>query len=419
VAREAQESFVLMTSIIATLIVALSIGLLGAGLFISQRRLRRAGLPGLSAVLVRNARAVSSEKNGETVIHLEGQPEGLALNSVAGKCWELSDGTRTVFQIARIVGSNYNVTLGRALREVRAFSRRLKLALLALEPHEWDLLHVHHDDLFVGTKSPGVVEVTLESGLIVHAAACLQGADGTLRPWRGTRAERRAGNEAMRAHQKDEAPRESAARQFRKAWDCCVAGRLEMARVTFLKCAEATPDWANAWYQVGYVELRMKRYADAINSLQKAEKLSPGLFMVREYLDQALRLAAGNLSHEAFLLLDKATAAGLKEPESIIRLARKALRISPEFPSARLVLARAYEKKELFQMALEQLSHTIKMNPDPATLCHALLSRGSIFQAQGRPEMALREWEKVIELNGSSSATRSALESLTTAGSVH
>lgn len=398
---------------------ALLLTFLGAGIFISQRRLRRAGLPGLSAVLVRNARAVSSEKNGETIIHLEGQPEGLALNRVAGKCWELSDGTRNVFQIARIVASNYSVTLGQALREVRSFSRRLKLALLALEPHEWDLLHIHHDDLFAGTKSPGVVEVTLESGLIVHAAACFQGTDGVIRPWRGARSERRAGDLAMRSHQKDEAPLESAALEFKRGWEYCEAGRLDEARAAFSNCTESAPRWAKAWYQVGYVELRMKRYSDAANSLRRAEKLSPGLFMVREYLDQALRLATGDLSHEAFLLLDKTTTAGLKDPESIIRLARKALLLSPDYPSARLVLARAYEKKELFQMALEQLSHTIKMNPDPATLCHALLSRGSIFLAQGQPEMALREWEKVIELNGSSSATKRALDSMSATGWVH
>ena len=339
-----------MTPILAALITALLFGLLVAGILLSQRRLRRAGLPGLSAVLVRNARAASSEKNGETIIHLEGQPEGLALNRVAGKCWELSDGTRTVFQIARIVASNYSVTLTRALREVRSFSRRLKLALLALEPQEWDLMHIHDDDLFAGTKSPGVVEVALESGLIVHAAACLQGADGTLRPWRGTRQERRAGGNAMRAHHKDEAPLECAAREFKKGWDHCVAGRLQEARAAFLKCAESAPEWANAWYQVGYIHLRMRLYADAAKFLRRAEKLSPGLFMVREYLDQALRLASGGLSHEAFLLL---------------------------------------------------------------------LSRGSIFQAQGRPEMALKEWEKVIELNGSSSATKSALASMTSAGWVH
>jgi tetratricopeptide (TPR) repeat protein len=134
--------------------------------------------------------------------------------------------------------------------------------------------------------------------------------------------------------------------------------------------------------------------------------------MVREYLDQARRLSTGNLAHEAFLLFDRANATGLRDPDATIRLASRALEINPVYPSARLILARAYQKKAQFEKAFAELSRTIQMGPDRATLCHALFSRGTIFMAQGQTQEAVLEWEKVIEINGSAAATRSALANL-------
>jgi len=141
--------------------------------------------------------------------------------------------------------------------------------------------------------------------------------------------------------------------------------------------------------------------------------------MVREYLDQARRLAAGALSHDAFVLFDRASAAGFRDPDATIRLARKAIEITPQYPSAHLILARAYEKKERFDLALAALSRAIELSPDEATLCHALLSRGSIFMSMGRHDQATRELSKVIEINGSSSATRTALAALAQSAPAH
>jgi len=396
-------------------IVALAI----AAALIGRRRLLRAGLPRLSAVLVRNPGVVTTSRDGEMVISLTGQDEALALDQVAGRCWELTTGTRPVWRIGRMLSSSCKIPLAEAIGEVRSFSRGLKLALLAMEPSEWELIHIHRDGLFSGCSSEGIVESLREDGLIIHAARCLEGTDGIIRPWGGTWRERRRGAGAMRVHRAQEQVLEKAAVEFKRGWDSCSAGRLEEARAAFERSVRKAPRWANALYQLGYVCLRLQDYETARENLEQAEALSPGFYMVREYLDQAIRLAAGDLSQEAFLLLDKANAAGLKDPDATIRLARQALEISPKFPSARLILARAYEKKELLHMALEELAHTIQMNPDKATLCHALLSRGSIFMAQGRAEHAIREWTQVIRLDGSATATRTALANLASAGCVH
>ena len=71
------------------------------------------------------------------------------------------------------------------------------------------------------------------------------------------------------------------------------------------------------------------------------------------------------------------------------------------------------------ERALGELQRTIQMNPDKATLCHVLLSRGSIFQARGQTDQALREWEKVIEIDGSKTATRTVMETLASTSWTH
>ena len=107
----------------------------------------------------------------------------------------------------------------------------------------------------------------------------------------------------------------------------------------------------------------------------RTERISPGSFMVPEYLNVSRRLDEGRLSFEAFHLFERATTAEPLDPDAVITLCRKALELSPEFPSARPVLGRTCSRK--------------------------------------------RDYEKVIELNGSPIATRSAMAQLATSSSVH
>jgi tetratricopeptide (TPR) repeat protein len=407
-----------LLAIALTLTVAAAL----AALVLSRRLRGGAESVGKSAVLIKHPAAFTTFAAGEVVIALPGQVQGLALNAVAARCWELMDGTRTALSVARIVASEYGVPGSEGLREVRAFARRIKEATLALEAREWNLVHIHLHDVFAGSvlgDAGAIVEHRLSENLIVHAASCLVAPGGSIEPWRGGGRERRAAAAAMASHRGREAVLEEAAREFQSGWDLCAAGRLSEAEAAFRRCTDRAPDWANAHYQLGYVLLRSKRYEEAGRSLERTEALVPGHYMVREYIDQARRLAAGQLAHEAFALFDRANATGLRDPDTTIRLARRALEINPDFPSARLILARAYHKKALLDMALAELSRTIQMEPDPATLCHALYSRGTIFMAQGLAQEAMREWEKVIEINGSSSATRSALATMAASAAVH
>ena len=393
----------------------------GAAAFIAARHrtMRLAGVPRLKAVLVKHPAATTLAGPGEVIIALPKQGEGLALNAVAARCWELMDGTRSVIDIARDIAREYRVPLSEGVREVRTFVLRIKQSLLALEAGEWALAHVHFQDIFSGIPGEGLREIRLSRSLIVHTAECLIAPDGALRPWAGTRSDRRDAARAMEAHRAREAPLETAALDFQRGWDLCAGGNLAAAETSFRRCAETAPDWADAHYQLGYVLLRLKRFEEAIRSLSRADSLRPGLFMVREYLDQAHRMAAGALSHEAFVICDRANAAGLRDPDAAIRELRRALEITPRYPSARLVLARAWEKKDRYDLALAELGRALEADPDPATLCQALYSRGVIFMAQGRSDMAMRDWEKAIQINGSPGATTSAISHMASSAVPH
>jgi len=385
----------------------------------ARARRRAAGFPDASAILVKHPAVTTILKDGEMVLSLPKQAEGLALNAVAARCWELIDGSRTLGDIGHRVAADYGVSRHEGLREARTFARRLKQELLAPEAREQALVHVHLHDVFAGEIGEEIFEVRLSENLIVHAALCLRATDGTIEPWRGTSRERKRGLAAMKEHRRREAALEGAVRDFESGWEDCGAGRLLDAEAAFRRCTEAAPSWANAHYQLGYVSLRLKRQEEAIRCFERTEAISPGYYMVREYLDQATRIASGALSHEAFALFDRASAAGFRDPDATIRLARKAIEISPRYPSAHLILARAYEKKERLDLALVELSRTLEMGPDEATLCHALLSRGSIFMAMGRHDQAMRELSKVIEINGSTTATRTALATLAQTAPTH
>ena len=383
---------------------------------------RPAGLPSATAVFVKNPQATTSHDSGELILTLPRQREGLALNPVAGRCWELMDGRASLQVIAGLIAAEYQVTHATALDEIRRFSVRLRQGYYALEKHEWEVAHVHFSDLFLGARDEGVTERRRGDNMIVHVATEALGGDETIDSrrlafpwkWRG----RRAVAAFARHHEREEKLRE-ATRAFDAGWSHSGAGRLADAARAFQESSRFAPGWANPHYQLGYVYLRARRYEEAVGEFRRTEELSPGYFMVREYLHLARCLSEGRLSFEAFHLFEKATTAEPVDPDAVITLCRKALELSPEFPSARLVLGRAYARKRDYERALAELRGAIDNDPDRSTLCNALFARGSIFMARGMSEQALREFEKVIELNGSPLATRSAMAHLASSASVH
>jgi tetratricopeptide (TPR) repeat protein len=377
-------------------------------------------------VFVRNPDARASRDGVDLVLSFPRQAQGLALNPVAARCWELMDGQASLRAIARLIATENEVPLARALAEVTRFAARLRQSWYALPRAGWACAHTHAGEPFTGCAGDGVIEERPGDTLVVHRAAGAPALEPRRDPWwrrplRGllvSRAQARA-EAAFRHHVEREAPLRQAAAAFDRGWSACAAGRLDEAARAFEEAAQAAPEWANPHYQLGYVRLRMRRFPEAVAALGRAEELSPGFFMVREYLALARQLAAGMLRPEAFLLYDRASSAETADPDTVISLCRRALALSPVFPSARIILGRAYARKREYERAMDELRRAIATEPDAATLCHALFARGSIFMARGMSEQALREFEKVIQIDGSPVATRHVMAHLASSGSVH
>ena len=380
------------------------------------------GLPYQAAVFVRNPDARTSISRGDLVLTLPQQREGLALNPVAARCWELMDGASSLRAIADTVAREYEVRFQTALEEVRRLASRLRHGFYALEDSEWRLIHTHFNEVFAGAHEQGITELRREDGLIIHAASGALGRDGAVNshrlrfPWVGARTR---ALKTFARHCEREAPKRQALQAFEEAWKDSAAGRLDEAELGFVKALELVPGWANPHYQLGYVYLKGGQFSRAVEQFAKTEEMSPGLFMVREYLALARRLADGKLSFDAFLLYERAAAAESGEPDLVIALCAKALELSADFPAAYLLLGRAYSRKRDYEKALVAYRNAISTDPDKATLCNALLGRGSIFMASGMAEQAVREFEKVIELDGSPLATRAAMAQLASGPAVH
>ena len=384
--------------------------------------------PDPEAIFVKNDVAQAVVERGETVLNLPQQREGLALNPVAARCWELIDGRRNLRTIATLIAAEHEVSVGTALDDVRSFAVRLRREFLAMPAGDWEFAHTHVSDLFAGCRDDGITEVR-RSGTVVHFVDDVAGADGgvdasRLKPhvwpfgtWVSRRQQRALATWAT--HLRREAPLCEAMRAFDMGWKHSCRGRLVDAERSFLEASRLVPGWINPHYQLGHVHLRGRDYAQAIREFTTTETISPGYFMVREYLDLARKMADGEVSFEAFHLLERAAAVESGDPDLVITLCRRALQLSPEFPSAHLVLARAYARKTQYDRALAELRHAIDNEPDTATLCNTLFARGSIFMAQGMTEEAMWEFDKVIELNGSSWATQSAMAHLAGSSSVH
>jgi hypothetical protein len=61
-------------------------------------------------------RAAWQELDGETVLLVTAEQRLLGLNDVAGRIWQLADGTRTVGEIAEVLDREFS-DVGSALRE--------------------------------------------------------------------------------------------------------------------------------------------------------------------------------------------------------------------------------------------------------------------------------------------------------------
>ncbi len=118
----------------------------------------------------RNPETRSVQDGEELILTLPRQTQGLALNEVAARAWQLMDGHATLRDIARRIQGEYHVDLQTSLHEVRTFASRIRRGWYALPRDAWLFAHTHESDPFEGTRDEGIIEERTPAGLIVHRA---------------------------------------------------------------------------------------------------------------------------------------------------------------------------------------------------------------------------------------------------------
>ena len=152
------------------------------------------------------------------------------------------------------------------------------------------------------------------------------------------------------------------------------------------KAAEAQPDNAAVWFNLGYAYSELGHYSDAVTAYQKALELQPDLF------DARLNLAA------ALLKLDR-------YPEAQGELA-KAVKLKPDDPRAHFQLGRALALEKNFDGAEKEFEEAARLDPK---LAAAHFELGEIRLGEKRFEEANAEFEKALALEPKSSQSQLGL----------
>lgn len=152
-------------------------------------------------------------------------------------------------------------------------------------------------------------------------------------------------------------------------------GYLEQAAASFEEVIKAKPDVAEAYYNLGTLNLRR-------NQLEEA----------REYLEQALKLRANY--PEAWNNLAM-IAAQENRPEQAIDYFGRALALRPNYAVALENLGNFYRRQRQFDKAQELLTRALQIQPDDP---ESLYSLGMLYAQQDEGELASQYLDRALEL---------------------
>lgn len=228
-------------------------------------------------------------------------------------------------------------------------------------------------------------------------------------------------------------------------------GELERAEAAFQQVTEVdrTGRAAKAYFQLGYVRVRLDRYEQATRAYRDAIRIRPDYAEARNNLalaledqgdvagaihelEKGLRLAAGvpslafNLGRlyaardrleDAVRAFDRAIAADpamrkahVARAEALLRLGRKeqaaeayerALELKPGDAELRIELAGLYRELDQLELAERHLEQVVVDRPRLASGWNTL---GIVRAQQGRDEQALRCYDRAIELDDEGAA---------------
>jgi tetratricopeptide (TPR) repeat protein/peroxiredoxin len=152
-------------------------------------------------------------------------------------------------------------------------------------------------------------------------------------------------------------------------------GYFQQAAVSFEQVIAAKPDNADAYYNLGTLNLRMKNYDQARQNLEQTLKLRPN------YPE-----AWNNLGMMA---------AQQGRPDEAIQDFQQSLTQRPNYATAYLNLGNVYRRQKLFDKAQESLTRALALQPDDPETNFSL---GMMYAQQSQMQPALDYLQRAVEL---------------------
>lgn len=169
--------------------------------------------------------------------------------------------------------------------------------------------------------------------------------------------------------------------EYKKGLESLGKKDLAGSRSHFTKAAKAFPEYYEAFYHLGIVEMNLGRMEEAMHDFQTAINLSGGRYAWAEFGLGYLLYLKGNAGEAETVIRrgleqDGNSATGyailgmvllrLNRAEEAERSAREALLRKPDFAQAYLVLSDAYARRREYRRQLQGLDTYLKLEPNGA-----------------------------------------------------
>ena len=149
------------------------------------------------------------------------------------------------------------------------------------------------------------------------------------------------------------------------------------AYVEFIKAVETDPSNGDAYYALGHLYFLRQEYAKAIEAFKKTLEITPDSSAAFNYMGQALEI------------MGRVEEAVLAYQNAMNNLQYE----TPQLPHWNLALL--YKKGERYEMALEQLQHVRRMEPNNIAVLYEI---GETYVKLGTPSLARPLYEEAAHV---------------------